>query len=56
MIKRRPWLLWLLVPYLLFVVALPFVNRVPLFLFWLFGATFLTPFFVALAWKGDRES
>ncbi|MFC8505398.1 hypothetical protein ACFU3J_14960 [Streptomyces sp. NPDC057411] len=55
MIKRRPQLLWLLVPYLLFVAALPFVNRVPFLLFWLLGATVLTPFSVALARRGDRR-
>ncbi|MEU4078558.1 hypothetical protein [Streptomyces venezuelae] len=55
MIRRRPQLLWLLVPYVLFVVALPFVNRVPLFVLWLFGATLVTPFAVFLAWRGDRS-
>ncbi|WP_329420869.1 hypothetical protein [Streptomyces sp. NBC_01268] len=56
MIKRRPHLLWLLVPYLLFVAAPPFVNHVPLLLFWLLGATVLTPFSVALARRGDRRA
>lgn len=54
-IRRRPHLLWLLLPYLLFVVALPFVNRVPLFVLWLFGATLVTPVAVALARRGDRS-
>ncbi|WP_338496000.1 hypothetical protein [Streptomyces sp. SJL17-4] len=54
MIRRRPHLSWLLLPYLLFVVALPFVNRVPLFVLWLFGATLLTPVAVGLARRGDR--
>ncbi|MFJ3904166.1 hypothetical protein [Streptomyces sp. NPDC090025] len=56
MIRRRPHLLWLLVPYALFVVALPFVNQVPLLLLWLLGATVLTPCAVALAWRKDRRS
>jgi hypothetical protein len=55
-IKRRPHLLWLLVPYLLFVAALPFVNRGVLLFFWLLGATVLTPFAVALAHRGDRRA
>ena len=55
MIRRRPQLLWLLLPYLLFVAALPLVNSVPLFVLWLFGATLLTPFAVALARRGDRR-
>ncbi|MEU4102360.1 hypothetical protein ACWD5B_07695 [Streptomyces tanashiensis] len=55
MIRRRPQLLWLLLPYVLFVAALPFVNRVPLLVLWLFGATLLTPVFVGLARRGDRR-
>ncbi|MFD9068803.1 DUF3311 domain-containing protein [Streptomyces lasiicapitis] len=62
MIKRRPHLLWLLVPFLLYVGALPFVNRVrPLvlglpFLFaWLLAATLLTPVAVLLAYRGDQK-
>ncbi|MEU3476696.1 hypothetical protein ACI2LO_02930 [Streptomyces sp. NPDC033754] len=55
MIRRRPRLLWLLLPYLLFVVALPLVNSVPLFVLWLFGATLVTPVVVALARRGDRS-
>ncbi|MFI8517209.1 hypothetical protein ACIGEZ_05190 [Streptomyces sp. NPDC085481] len=55
MIRRRPQLLWLLVPYLLFVGVLPFVNRVPLLFLWLLGATVLTPMAVAMAWRGDRK-
>ncbi|GGR78330.1 hypothetical protein GCM10010252_16270 [Streptomyces aureoverticillatus] len=61
MIKRRPHLLWLLVPFVLYVGALPFVNRVrPLvlglpFLFaWLLAATLLTPVAVWLAHRGDK--
>ncbi|BAU83523.1 hypothetical protein SLA_2600 [Streptomyces laurentii] len=55
MIKRRPHLLWLLVPYVLFVVALPFVNRGIFLFFWLLGATVLTPLAVGLAHRGDRK-
>ncbi|MFG3038309.1 hypothetical protein ACGFYZ_15505 [Streptomyces sp. NPDC048330] len=53
MIRRRPWLGWLLVPYVLFVAVLPLVNGVPLFVLWLLGATVLTPAAVALARRGD---
>nr|WP_241845071.1 DUF3311 domain-containing protein [Streptomyces silvensis] len=60
--RRRPHLLWLLVPFLLYVGALPFVNRVrPLvlgmpFLFaWLLLATLLTPVAVWLAYRGDKR-
>ncbi|EPH39251.1 DUF3311 domain-containing protein [Streptomyces aurantiacus] len=62
LIKRRPHLLWLLVPFVLYVGALPFVNRVrPLvlglpFLFaWLLAATLLTPVAVWLAHRGDKN-
>ncbi|MFD9885287.1 DUF3311 domain-containing protein [Streptomyces alboflavus] len=62
MIKRRPHLLWLLVPFVLYVGALPFVNRVrPLvlglpFLFaWLLVATLVTPVAVWLAYRGDKS-
>ncbi|MFB7542478.1 hypothetical protein ACFC0N_21595 [Streptomyces zaomyceticus] len=55
MIRRRPHLLWLILPYLLFVAALPFVNRVPLFVLWMLGATLVTPAAVALARRGDRS-
>lgn len=54
MIRRRPQLLWLLLPYVFFVPALPLVNRVPLLPLWLLGATVLTPVAVGLAWRGDR--
>ncbi|MFJ6565930.1 DUF3311 domain-containing protein [Streptomyces sp. NPDC091292] len=57
----RPHLLYLLVPFLLFLVALPFVNRVeptvlglPFLFFWLLLATVVTPFAVWLAWRGDH--
>ncbi len=59
----RPRLLWLLVPFVLYVGALPFVNRVeptllglPFFFVWLLGATALTPVAVWLVWRGDRKA
>ncbi|WP_308187644.1 DUF3311 domain-containing protein [Streptomyces sp. DH8] len=61
-IRRRPQLLWLLAPYVLYLGALPLVNRVtPLvggvpFLFaWLLGATLLTPVAVWLTRRADRR-
>ncbi|WP_338696933.1 DUF3311 domain-containing protein [Streptomyces sp. Q6] len=62
MIKRRPHLLWLLVPFVLYVGALPFVNRVepvvlglPFLFAWLLASTLLTPVAVWLTWRGDRK-
>ncbi|MFI6641558.1 DUF3311 domain-containing protein [Streptomyces sp. NPDC050504] len=62
-LKGRPQVLWLLVPFVLYLGAVPFVNRVrPLvfglpFLFaWLLGATLLTPLAVWLTWRADRRS
>ncbi|WUC93797.1 DUF3311 domain-containing protein [Streptomyces sp. NBC_00525] len=62
MLRRRPRLLWLLVPYVLYLGALPFVNRVepvvlglPFLFLWLLGATLLTPVAVWLARRGDRR-
>ncbi|WP_406731923.1 DUF3311 domain-containing protein [Streptomyces sp. NBC_01794] len=62
MLKRRPQLLWLLVPYVFFVGALPLVNRVrpialglPFLFVWLLGATLLTPVAVWLTWRGDHR-
>ncbi|SDK67276.1 DUF3311 domain-containing protein [Streptomyces indicus] len=59
----RPHLLWLLVPFVLYVGALPFVNQVepvvlglPFFFVWLLGATLLAPVAVWLTWRGDRNS
>ncbi|CAM5378608.1 hypothetical protein SALBM135S_06900 [Streptomyces alboniger] len=59
---RRPHLLWLLAPFVLFLGALPFVNRVrpvvlgvPFLFFWLLAATLLTPLCVWLAHRGDRR-
>ncbi|AEW94282.1 MULTISPECIES: DUF3311 domain-containing protein [Streptomycetaceae] len=57
---RRRSLLWLLVPYALFLVALPLVNRVrptvfgiPFLFFWMLLATVATPVAVWLAHRGD---
>ncbi|MFE1950131.1 DUF3311 domain-containing protein [Streptomyces sp. NPDC059524] len=62
MIKRRPHLLWLLVPFVLYAGALPLANRVepvllgvPFLFVWLFAATLLTPVAVGLTWRGDRR-
>ncbi|GAA3484337.1 hypothetical protein GCM10018966_088690 [Streptomyces yanii] len=62
MLRRRPQLLWLLVPYVLYLGALPFVNRVdpvvlglPFLFVWLLGATLLTPVAVWLTRRGDRR-
>ncbi|MBV7246903.1 DUF3311 domain-containing protein [Streptomyces griseus] len=59
-IRRRPHLLWLLVPYVLYLGALPLVNRVTPLLFgvpflfvWLLGATLLTPVAVWLTRRED---
>lgn len=61
-LRRRPHLLWLLVPYVLYLGALPFVNRVhpvvlglPFLFVWLLGATLLTPVAVWLTRRGDRR-
>ncbi|MGG2462783.1 DUF3311 domain-containing protein [Streptomyces sp. RGM 3693] len=58
--RKRPALLWLLLPYVLFLVVLPFVNRVtptvlglPFLFFWMLLATLLTPVSVWLARRGD---
>ena len=59
---KRPHLLWLLVPFVLYIGALPFVNRVepvvfglPFLFVWLLGATLLTPLAAWLTWRGDRK-
>lgn len=61
-LARRSALLWLLVPYVLYLGALPLVNRVhptllglPFLLLWMVVATLLTPVAVWLAWRGDRR-
>lgn len=60
MLRRRRSLLWLLVPYVLYLATLPFVNRVrpvvlsmPFFTFWILIAVLLTPLTVWLAARGD---
>nr|WP_229925921.1 DUF3311 domain-containing protein [Streptomyces longispororuber] len=62
MIRRRPHLLWLLVPFVLYLGALPFANRVepvvlglPFLFVWLLAATLLTPVAVWLTYRGDRK-
>ncbi|MCX4550909.1 DUF3311 domain-containing protein [Streptomyces sp. NBC_01387] len=62
MLRRRPQLLWLLTPFVLFLGALPFVNRVhpvflglPFLVVWLVGATVVTPFAVWLTHRADRR-
>ncbi|WP_424213635.1 DUF3311 domain-containing protein [Streptomyces sp. BI20] len=59
---ERPHLLWLLVPFVVYLGALPAVNRVlptvfgvPFLLAWFVAATLVTPVAVALAWRGDRR-
>ncbi|WP_030023715.1 DUF3311 domain-containing protein [Streptomyces monomycini] len=59
---KRPTLLWLLVPHVLYLGVLPLVNRVtptvlglPFLVFWMLLATLLTPASVWLAWRGDRK-
>lgn len=60
--KGRPHLLWLLVPFVLYLGALPFANRVdpvvaglPFLFVWLLAATLLTPVAVWLAYRGDQK-
>lgn len=60
--RTRPHLLWLLGPFVLYLGAVPVVNRVhptvagvPFLFFWLFVATLLTPLMVWLAHRGDRR-
>ncbi|WP_327252923.1 DUF3311 domain-containing protein [Streptomyces sp. NBC_01244] len=59
---KRPQLLWLAVPFVLFVGVLPLANRVepalggvPFLLLWFAGATLLTPLAVWLTWRGDHR-
>ncbi|MGG7573610.1 DUF3311 domain-containing protein [Streptomyces sp. BP-8] len=58
--RKRPALLWLLLPYVLFLAVLPLVNRVtptvmglPFLIFWMLLATLATPLSVWLARRGD---
>ncbi|MEU6502274.1 DUF3311 domain-containing protein [Streptomyces californicus] len=62
-IRRRPQLLWLLAPYVLYLGVLPLVNRVtplvlgvPFLFVWLLGATLLTPVAVWLTRRADRNA
>ncbi|TJZ56165.1 DUF3311 domain-containing protein [Streptomyces piniterrae] len=55
-------MLWLSVPYVLYLGVLPLVNRVtptvlglPFLFFWMLLATLLTPVAVWLARRGDRK-
>ncbi len=55
-------MLWLGVPYLLYLGALPFVNKVrpvvfglPFLFFWLLIATLATPLAIWLTWRGDTR-
>ncbi|MCX5382231.1 DUF3311 domain-containing protein [Streptomyces sp. NBC_00083] len=61
--RRRSHVLWLGVPYLLYLGALPFVNKVrplvfgvPFLFFWLFAATLLTPLAIWFTWRGDHRA
>ncbi|MGW1379235.1 DUF3311 domain-containing protein [Streptomyces sp. NPDC002446] len=60
--RLRPALLWLLLPYVLFLAVLPLVNRVrptvfglPFLVFWMLVATLATPLSVWLARRADRK-
>ncbi|MFD6872861.1 MULTISPECIES: DUF3311 domain-containing protein [unclassified Streptomyces] len=57
---KRPQLVWLGVPFVLFLGVLPVVNRieprvggVPFLFVWLLGATLVTPLAVWLTRRGD---
>ncbi|MER0445956.1 DUF3311 domain-containing protein [Streptomyces sp. Edi4] len=61
--RRRSHVLWLGVPYLLYLGALPFVNKVrpvvfglPFLFLWLLIATLLTPLAIWFTWRGDRRA
>lgn len=56
-------MLWLGVPYLLYLGALPFVNKVrpvvfglPFLFLWLLIATLATPLAIWLTWRGDKRA
>ena len=58
--RGRRSLLWLIVPYLLFVAAIPLVNRVepvilglPFLFFWVLVGVLVTPLAIWLASRGD---
>ncbi|MER6076480.1 DUF3311 domain-containing protein [Streptomyces sp. NPDC001817] len=53
---------WLLVPYVIFLVPLPWINRIepsvwgiPFFIFWLLCATLATPLAIAAAGLRGRR-
>jgi len=59
-VKGRRSLLWLTVPFGLFVAALPFVNRIdpvilglPFLFFWALISVILSPIAIWLAARGD---
>ncbi|MFI5754492.1 DUF3311 domain-containing protein [Streptomyces sp. NPDC051569] len=63
MFRHRPHLLWLFVPFVLFLAAPAWVNRVdpvvlrlPFLFLWLLAATLVTPAAVWLAYRGDRRA
>ncbi|WP_016908510.1 DUF3311 domain-containing protein [Streptomyces xiaopingdaonensis] len=60
--RTRPQLLWLLAPHVLYLAAVPLVNRVqptlfgvPFLVCWLLFATLATPPLVHLAHRADRR-
>jgi hypothetical protein len=60
--RQRPHLLWLLAPFVLFLVAPPWVNRVdpvvvglPFLAFWLLASVLVTPFAIWAAYRGDKR-
>ncbi|MFE9552714.1 DUF3311 domain-containing protein [Streptomyces sp. NPDC006692] len=60
--RRRIHVLWLGVPYLLYLGALPLVNRVrpvvfglPFLFLWLLIATLFTPLAIWMTWRGDQR-
>ncbi|MET9606102.1 DUF3311 domain-containing protein [Streptomyces sp. NPDC006512] len=59
---KRPQLVWLGAPFVVFLGVLPWVNRVeprvggvPFLFVWLLGATLLTPLAVWLTRRADRR-
>jgi hypothetical protein len=59
-VRGRRSLLWLTVPFLLFVAALPLVNRIepvilglPFLAFWVLISVILSPLAIWLASRGD---
>ena len=59
-VRGRRSLLWLLVPFVLFVVALPLANRVdpvilglPFLAFWVLISVMLSPLAIWMATRGD---